>query len=141
MAVLAYVSGSVRTAAATSSQLTTGVLGETVEAGQPLYQSSADNKYYECDGDTVDPANASFDGFALNGGDEDDTISIQTGGSIYLGVSATQGMFYCVSATKGNIEDAVAALTTGLNSVIVGYGDASGNIVIDVTESGLNVYP
>ena len=141
MAAFPYVSAGVRTVEATQAQLSTGVLGETVEKGQPLYQSSTDNKYYLCDGDTVDPAKASFDAFALDNGDENDNIALQLGGKIYLGADSKQGMFYCVSADTGNIEEVVAGLTTGVNSTLVCYGDESGNMVINVVETTLNVYP
>jgi|ETNvirnome_2_300_1030623.scaffolds.fasta_scaffold16334_2 hypothetical protein len=141
MANVAYVAAGVRTVSATSSQLTTGVLGEAVTRGQPLYQSSTDSKYYLADGNTVDPAPAAFAAYALDTGVENDTISIQTGGIIYLGVDVTQGMVYFVSDEVGETESGDTALASGLNPTVIGYGNADNELVIDVTVVGLAIYP
>lgn len=139
MSILAYVSADVRTVSATSSQQTIGTLGEAINKGQPVRKSSADNKYYLCDGDTVDPVSAEFDGYAKDSGAEDDVIGIQTGGTIYLGVAATPGMPYFVSATAGQTESGDTALASGLNPTMVGYGDDDGNIVINKLEIGITI--
>jgi len=141
MANLAYVSIGVRTVQATSGQLTTGTLGEAANRGQPLYKSSTDNKYYLADGNTVDPAPAAFVAYALDTGVEDDVIGLQTGGIIYLGVNATQGMVYFVSDDVGQTESGDTALVSGLNPTIIGYGNVDNNIVISILTVGLAIYP
>lgn len=139
MAILAYSSAAVRSVAATSAQITIGQLGEGVNKGQPLRQSTADSKYYQCDGDTIDPVSAEFDGYALDNGLTDENIAIQIGGTIYLGVAAVEGMLYCVSPTKGQTEEATSALAAGTNTTLIGYGDEDGNIVIDKIETALTI--
>ena len=139
MAILAFVSANVRSVVATSSQVVIGQLGEAAVAGQPLRQSTADSKYYQCDGDTIDPVSAEFDGYALNNGGIDEKIAIQTGGTIYLGVVAVEGMLYCVSPTKGQTEEATTTLAAGTNTTLIGYGDDEGNLVIDKIETALTI--
>lgn len=144
MATVSYVSADVRTHKATSADLTTGTLGETVVRGQPIYLSSADNKWYLTDGDTADPAVASFDGYALDSGDDGEVIAIQTGGQIYLGVDVTPGMLYVVSATAGETEEATSALVSGLNTTLIGYGEDVGSfnvLTIDKIETLETIYP
>jgi hypothetical protein len=139
MAILAYSASGVRSVVASSSQVTIGQLGEGVAAGQPVRLSSADGKYYQCDGDTVDPISAEFDGYALNNGVTDEKIAIQTGGTIYLGVAAVEGMLYCVSPTKGQTEEATSALVAGTNVTLIGYGDEDGNIVFNKVETAFTI--
>ena len=135
MAVLSRVSTGVRTVVATSSQLGTVVLGETGQPGEAYRISAADSKAYLCDANAVDPANAEFDGYLLNGGVADEVVAIQTGGTIYLGVATIEGMFYCVSPTPGETEEATSALVSGNVGTVIGYGDEDGNLVIAPQES------
>jgi hypothetical protein len=139
MAILAYDAAGVRSVVATSAQVVIGQLGEAVAAGQPVRQSTADSKYYQCDGDTIDPVSAEFDGYALNNGGLDDNVAIQSGGTIYLGVATVEGMLYCVSPTKGQTEEATSALAAGTNTTLIGYGDEDGNLVIDKIETALTI--
>lgn len=135
MAVLSRVATGVRTVTATSAQLTTITVGETISAGQQYRISTADNKAYLPDANVIDPTGAEFDGYALGSASADQKVAAQTGGTIYLGVAAVEGMFYCVSATPGETEEATSALASGNIGTIVGYGDEDGNVVIDPIES------
>ena len=135
MAVLSRVSTGVRTVVATSSQLGTATLGETGQPGQQYRISPSDGKAYLPDANVIDPTQAEFDGFLKDGGAADDVVAVQTGGTIYLGVAATEGMFYCVSTTPGETEEATSALVSGNIGTVVGYGDEDGNIVIAPQES------
>lgn len=139
MAILAYSSAAVRSVVAASSQISIGKLGEGVNKGQPVRQSSADSKYYQCDGDTIDPVASEFDGYALDNGVTDENIAIQTGGTIYLGVATVEGMLYCISPTKGQTEEATSALVAGTNTTLIGYGDEDGNLMINKIETALTI--
>jgi len=144
MAVLAYVAEDVRTIEATSQQLTTGVLGETGVKGQPVRQSSADNKYYLVDGDMVDPVNSEFAGYLLQSGIDGDSVGIQIGGEIYLGINTVPGMLYTCSATKGQTEECTSSVASGLTTTLFGYGKDAGtfnSLVIYKLETVETVYP
>jgi hypothetical protein len=82
--------------------------GESVTQGMPLYQSSTDSKYYQCDAnDGI--AKAACKRIALTPGTTDTygvvAVPSTTSGKalINLGATLAVGTMYAVSATKGGI--------------------------------------
>lgn len=130
MAILTRVSTAVRTISAANGELTVVTSGEIGEAGQSYYIAS-DNKAYLTDANSTDE----FDGYLLGNVGVDEKVAAQTGGVIYLGSDATQGMLYCTSPTKGETEEATSSLISGNITTCHGYGDANGNVVMTKIET------
>lgn len=81
--------------------------GETITAGQAVYLKGADGRVWKADADASESLD-NFIGIALEGGDADDTIMVQTEGLVTGLSGLTAGSFYYVSSTAG------ALATTGL---------------------------
>lgn len=97
--------------------------GEAISQGQPIYQSSADSKYYLSDANVE--ARASCDAIALTPGglDEYGIVALPSNETdkslVNLGATLVVGETYVVSATAGAIAP-IADLTTGDYPVILG---------------------
>lgn len=79
------------------------VAGETVTAGQVVYQKlSTDSRYYKAQADGT-AEEATVAGFALNGAAAGQPLRIQTAGPITIGGTVAVGTPYVVSATAGAI--------------------------------------
>jgi len=137
MAVLAVVAADVRTVEATSAQLTTVTLGETVTQGQ-AYRIASDSKAYLTDSNAAIEG-AEFDGIFIQDGVLDNVCAAQTGGKMYLGVATKEGMLYTGSPTPGAIEECTSAVASGNTTTLMGYGDSDGNFVFNVLETGETV--
>lgn len=139
MAVLSRVSAGVRTISATSAQLTTITAGEAIDRGEAYYISAEDGKAYLSDADSVVAGASNFDGYSLAILDIDEIGAAQTGGTIYLGAAAVEGMLYCASPTPGETEEATSSLVSGNTTTLIGYGNDDGNIVMYPKETGFTV--
>jgi hypothetical protein len=76
-------------------------LGETITAGQPLYKSTTDGKYYRADADVA--STARVDGICILGGTADTVGIIQRAGELQIGATVTKGETYVVSTNVGQI--------------------------------------
>lgn len=122
MADYSITAGSVKpvpsgTTGATTTSVKTA--GETITAGQSLYQKSSDNKYYKAD------ANGSaeeriFAGIALNGAAADQPVVVATGGDLDIGTTGLVADTVILSATAGGIAP-IADLAAGWYLNYVGY--------------------
>lgn len=139
MAILSRVAAGVRTISATSSQLTTITAGESIDRGEAYNISAEDGKAYLSDANSVVAGAAGFDGYSLAVLTADQVGAAQTGGTIYLGAAAVEGMLYCVSPTSGETEEATSSLVSGNTTTLIGYGDDDGNIVMYPRETGFTV--
>ncbi len=100
MAALASISA-VRTTSSTTFASQPVVYGETIAAGQPVYQATADSKWYLA-GCASTSAIAAARGISVTPGVADGSGIIANGGSIILvGTTAAVGMDYHVGATAG----------------------------------------
>jgi hypothetical protein len=110
-----------------------GTGGATLTAGQFVYLDSgrlkgANNSTLAkstCVGMLVSPT---ADGNAA-------TYAYQNGSVVDVGATLTEGTWYCISSTAGNIHPA-ADLQTGEYISWVGYGNADGNLVLWLINDG-----
>ena len=120
--------------AAVPPDLETRIAGETITEGQPLYENTAQRDYrnrpklYKCDADAAQ-ASALCYGIALNAAKNNQTVTVQKGGSIKLGASGgsvlTAGETYCVSSTAGGIAPTADLTTdTDMYPCILGPADS-----------------
>jgi hypothetical protein len=103
MANLSQTPGSVALGT-TKATVAVGKAGEAITQGMPIYKSSSDDKWYQCDANvsaTVVAATA----IALTAASADGYFVYQTGKDQYvnLGATLTVGETYVVSRTKGAI--------------------------------------
>ncbi len=132
MANLTVTAASVE-ALPTSAQKT-GIAGETITAGQPLYYSAADQRYYKASSTTATTANAA--GIALNGAAAAQPIAMLTAGPIDIGATVTVGEVYVVSDTAGSIAAEIDSLE-GEFITVLGVGVTTANINVAINASGI----
>ncbi len=114
-----------------------GTAGASITAGMPVYADTTDsNKLKAADADTLAASKAK--GIALHGATNGQPLLIATGGKIDVGATLSTGVLYCVSTTAGGIAP-YGDLATGDFVTLLGYGDANGDMDINiiVTEQDL----
>ena len=121
MANLTITPANVKPASVTT-RVMTGEIGETIVAGEILYQSSTDGLFYKADADTL--AASIVRGMAMTGGVINEIIFIASGGSVEVGAILTVGREYYVSTTAGLICER-ADVTTGDYLSGVGQGSTT----------------
>jgi hypothetical protein len=121
----------------TTTTTDSGIAGETVTAGAPLYQKSSDSNYlWQCDADLSQEA-ANCKGIALHGATRGQPIRYATGGDLTL-PTMVQGVVYCPSATAGAIcpYNDVDTGTT-LYATILGVASSTTNLKLAIMPSGV----
>lgn len=108
-------------------------LGESVTAGQAVYEKASDNLYWLADADASDTADAA--GVAIVAGDANDKVHIQKGNSIDLGATLTVGETYVVSTTAGGIAP-ISDLGSGDFTKILGIATDANNLKLDLGTVG-----
>lgn len=109
----------------------TGVAGETVTAGQALYQKAADSKWYKADCNSATAEVRVAKGFALTGSSTGQSVVVQTSGQITVGATMTAGVVYYLSGTAGGIRP-VADNTTGDYPQVLGMAISTTVLQIDM---------
>lgn len=108
-------------------------VGEAVTEGQPAYQSTTDDKYYQTD------ANASQEkaravGIFMSAASTDGYAILGKFGPINLGATLTVGETYVVSGTKGGIAP-LADVTTGWYVTILGVASSASQLDLNIRVS------
>lgn len=118
----------------------TGVWGETVTAGQGVYQKSSDSKWYkaQCDGTAEESGYGVSVGVALAGGALNQPAFVQTGGTITIGATVAVGTVYVVSETAGGICP-WADLNSDDRLTVLAYASAAGVLTLAVSATGVSV--
>lgn len=112
--------------------------GEAINAGQAVYQSSTDQKYYKTDAnDSAKPANTGQAAIAVSSGAADQQGVIARGNAIInlgTGVMTAGTVLVLSSANAGGIAPSVD-LAVGAELTIVGYAqtDALLNLTLNAT--------
>lgn len=88
--------------AGSDSQQVSGILGETVTAGQAVVKNSS-NLWVKADSNHATAALRKASGIALNGGAINQPVRVHTAGSITIGATLTAGLAYYLSDTPGGI--------------------------------------
>ena len=87
--------------------------GETITADDAVYLKASDGKVYKADADADESLN-NFIGIALEGGNADDTIMVQTEGLVTGLSGLTAGSFYYVSSVAGGLSATESKIKIGL---------------------------
>lgn len=115
----------------TNAQPQTVTAGEAIDAGELVYLSADDTKYYLADGSGTQ-AQANVVSVAMNSAEADGqpltVLGLTTGAVLDVGGSAVVvGMPYCVSATAGKFRP-ITDGATGEFLSIVGIGETASSI-------------
>lgn len=134
MADYSVVAADVEADALVESNQVTGTSGEAITAGQPVRVSSADNKIYQGQADTLD--NSDVVGIALNSAPGDNQpITYATTGAIDLGVSVDDGDIAVLSATKGGIAPAADLVSGNFPAVLGVFADDK--LLLSINKAGV----
>lgn len=115
----------------------TGVAGEAITAGSPVYLNATDGKLYDAQNDgTV--AEATVVGVATAGaGRADVTIGYAPNGAkVNIGATTTAGTIYVLSAAAGAIAPAADIVTGNYVSVLF-VGTGSAEVTLQIANSGV----
>lgn len=113
-----------------------GVAGETITAGQPVYRNPNDsNKFYKTDAN-LSLAAAQVVGIALHAALAGQPLKIAIGGDLTFGSGLTAAIHYICSATAGGIAP-VADLTTGWYSSAIGIATSASVLRIKLNVSNV----
>ena len=135
MADLVITPAQVQPGAGTSA--TVGIFGEALVAGDVVYVKAADGNLWKTDADAA--ASAVAVGIMLCGGATGQKGAYQPpGGTIVIGAGASvaKGQTYVVSGNAGKIA-VESDLTTGDYVTILGVGNDSDGIKLDIRASGI----
>ncbi|MBV9549103.1 MAG: hypothetical protein JO256_05450, partial [Alphaproteobacteria bacterium] len=75
----------------TDADIAHGIAGETITAGQPVYRSSTDGKWYKADSNSGTAEARVPLGIALCGSSASQPVSVQKSGTITIGATVTAG--------------------------------------------------
>lgn len=134
---MANLSQTAANVAAGASDVRIGIFtaGESITQGMPVYLSSSDSKYYQCDANDT-AAKAEAKGIALTPASSNGFFVLASRGSINLGATLAVGQIYVVSATKGAICP-IADLTTGDFPTILGIATTTALLSLDIKIGGV----
>jgi len=106
-----------------SGSVDTAVAGETITAGQPVYRSTSDSKYYKAFANGTDDATgimqANATGISLHGALAGQPLTVLSQGNYAVGATVVKGGLYVVSTTAGGIAP-YADLGTGHYVTLLG---------------------
>lgn len=114
-----------------------GTAGETITAGQVVYKSASDSRYYLADADESAAAQRTPLGVALNGASAGQPLEIQKGGSITIGATLTPGTTYYLSDAPGGICP-LADLASGDYYCIIGIAESASVLALGIKYSGVS---
>ena len=114
--------------AGADSQQVSGILGETVTAGQAIVKNSA-NVWVKADSNHATAALRQPGGIALNGGAIGQPVRVHKSGLITIGATLTAGLAYYLSDTPGGI---CLPADIGSGEYVVQLGLASSATVLAV---------
>jgi hypothetical protein len=118
------------------AQTQTGIAGETITAGQPLYIKASDaNMLWRCDND-ADVFTPVCVGIAAVGGSRGQKILYYTTGSINLGATLVVGETYVVSGNVGMIAP-VGDLSPADSLTYLGYATTTALITLNILPTGV----
>jgi len=122
---------------AVDAQIAIGTAGASIEPGDQIYIDTSDDAKLKAAVNSSAAA-AKSAGLALNYASSGNQVAYAIDGEVDPGVTAVEGIVYCVSANAGKIAP-FGDLITGDRLVILGVGNSSGNIDIDIKDTGATV--
>lgn len=113
-----------------------GIIGETITAGQAVYQNSTDRKWYKADNNSATAEVRIAKGIALNGGGVNQPLRIHREGDITIGGTMTAGVAYYLGDTPGGICP-VADLASGEYPCLMGIAKSTTVLSVKIHYSGV----
>lgn len=138
MAALTITAASV-VKSATSNLDTSGIAGETITAGMPVYLKASDSKLWKAlSGGTAAQADAI--GIAMHAALAGQPLVIaKTGGTINIGATTAKTTTYMLGAAAGEVVPQ-ADLASGNAIVRLGHATATdGTFIVDIKNTGATV--
>lgn len=120
----------------TGASTATGIAGEAITAGQPLYIDATDNGELKLADANDTAAKAAIAGIALHAASTGQPITYQTSGEITIGVTVAVGTLYVVSATAGGIAPIADLVSTNYVSVI-GIAKTAAILTLGLNNTGI----
>lgn len=137
MADLTIVSASV---VKVDAQTDTGIAGEAITAGQPVYKDTTTGKMFMAKASGTDDAAgillAAAAGIALNSAALNQPLTFITAGTYVVGATVVKGGIYVVSATFGGIAP-YADLNTDKYVTILGWAYDTTHMTIKISASAV----
>ena len=113
-----------------------GTLGAAATAGQALYKSSTDGRWYLADNNGASEMIRKATGIALNGGGVGQPVRVLLSGLCTIGGTMTAGVAYYLSDTPGGICP-VADIGSGEYSCLVGIATTTAILDVKFQYSGV----
>lgn len=129
MALLTITATSVLEGA--GAEKVSGLLGETITAGQVVYKAAGTSKWMKADADSATAEVRKAQGIALNGGAINQPVVVLTKGLITIGATVTPGTSYYLAATAGGI-GLFSDLPNPSYVVLLGIATTATEIDIDI---------
>jgi hypothetical protein len=114
-----------------------GTAGETITAGQCVYQKSSDSKLYKAKAAGT-AEEVLFAGIALHGSLAGQPLAYEAAGTITIGGTVAVGTVYAVSATYGGVAP-IADLASTNRVTVIGYGSSATVITLSPILTGVSV--
>lgn len=115
--------------------------GETITAGQVLYQKSSDSKWYkaQCDGTAEESGSGVQMAIALGGGVASQFIGGLTSGTITSGATHTKTWPVYVHSTAGSFTETIADISSGYYMTQIGRATTTAIMSVSFNATGLTV--
>jgi hypothetical protein len=113
----------------------TGIAGETITAGQPVYKDAASKRFMKAKSTSAVPGASVAYGIALHGSLLYQPLTVQKSGDITIGSAITVGSAYYLSETAGGIEP-VADLAAGENVCVLGFAKTTTVLDLKISNPG-----
>lgn len=117
------------------AQLLTGVAGEALTAGQPVYRKAADSRWYKADCNSATAEARVASAFAMTGSAPGQPVVVQKAGGLTLGATLTAGVAYYLSGTAGGVRP-VADNVTGDYPEVLGIASSTTVLKLGFNASG-----
>ena len=111
------------------------IAGETITAGQALYQNATDKKAYKAQNDGT-AAQAKSVGIALDGASALQPVVVITAGELDAGATLVVGETYVVSSTFGGIAP-IADLAATNFVTHLGVASAANKLIVKINATGV----
>lgn len=134
MADLVITAASVVVVAGAEIETENGMLGETVTAGQALYETAA-KTWMKADNNAATARERRAKGIALNGGAIGQPVRILKRGQVTIGATLTANTAYYLSDTPGGI-CLVADLAAGEHPILLGFSASTTVLAVDIRYAG-----
>ncbi|WP_262048657.1 hypothetical protein [Bradyrhizobium sp. Bra78] len=121
-----------------NAKLETGLAGETITAGQWVYQDPTTRKLLKADSDSATASVRKPRGLALNGASLNQPLVIQKKGQVTIGGTLTAGLAYYLSKTASGMCP-VADIAAGGYATTLGIAISTTVFDINIEESGVAV--